>query len=108
MTVLQINQLRYLFFSIVFYYRYFDFDFYLALEAAQQDFRSKHFLKPEQRFIMALAMSSNATSKLVPALVPVDNVTHSGADPDAGSGAFLPPGSGIRIQNEFFPDPGSF
>jgi hypothetical protein len=26
-------------------------------------------------------------------------------DPDPGSGAFLPQGSGIR--NEFFPDPGS-
>jgi hypothetical protein len=24
-----------------------------------------------------------------------------------GSGAFLPPGSGIRIRDEFFPDPGS-
>jgi hypothetical protein len=29
------------------------------------------------------------------------------ADPDPGSGAFLPPGSGIRIRDEFFPDPGS-
>jgi hypothetical protein len=27
------------------------------------------------------------------------------ADPDPGSSAFLPPGSGIR--DEFFPDPGS-
>jgi hypothetical protein len=27
------------------------------------------------------------------------------ADPDPGSGAFLPPGSGIR--DEFLPDPGS-
>jgi hypothetical protein len=27
------------------------------------------------------------------------------ADPDPGSGTFLPPGSGIR--NRFFPDPGS-
>jgi hypothetical protein len=29
------------------------------------------------------------------------------ADLDPGSGAFLPPGSGIRIWDEFFPDPGS-
>jgi hypothetical protein len=29
------------------------------------------------------------------------------ADPDPGSGAFLPPVSGIRIRDEFFPDPGS-
>jgi hypothetical protein len=29
------------------------------------------------------------------------------ADPDPGSGAFLPPGSGIWIRDEFFPDPGS-
>jgi hypothetical protein len=28
-------------------------------------------------------------------------------DQDPGSGAFLPPGPGIRIQDEFFPDPGS-
>jgi hypothetical protein len=27
------------------------------------------------------------------------------ADPDPGSGAFLPPGSGIRIRDEVFPDP---
>jgi hypothetical protein len=26
------------------------------------------------------------------------------ADPDPGSGAFLPPGSGIRIRDGFFPD----
>jgi hypothetical protein len=32
----------------------------------------------------------------------------SGSDiRDRGSGAFLPPGSGIRILDEFFPDPGS-
>jgi hypothetical protein len=30
------------------------------------------------------------------------------ADPDMGSGAFLPPGSGISIREEFFLDPGSF
>jgi hypothetical protein len=31
------------------------------------------------------------------------------ADPDLGSRirCFLPPGSGIRIQDDFFPDPGS-
>jgi hypothetical protein len=29
------------------------------------------------------------------------------ADPDPGSGAFLPPGPGIRIRDEFFVDPGS-
>jgi hypothetical protein len=29
------------------------------------------------------------------------------ADTDPGSSAFLPPGAGIRIQDEFFPDPGS-
>jgi hypothetical protein len=29
------------------------------------------------------------------------------ADPDPGSGAFLAPGFGIRIRDEFFPDPGS-
>jgi hypothetical protein len=29
------------------------------------------------------------------------------ADPDPGSGAFLPQGSGIRIRDNFFPDPGS-
>jgi hypothetical protein len=34
-------------------------------------------------------------------------VWYSVADPDPGSGAFLPPGSGIRIRDEFFPDPGS-
>jgi hypothetical protein len=34
----------------------------------------------------------------------LDHVT-SVADPDPGSGAFLLPGSGIRIR--FFPDPGS-
>jgi hypothetical protein len=27
------------------------------------------------------------------------------SDADPGSGAFLPPGSGIRIRDEFFPDP---
>jgi hypothetical protein len=26
---------------------------------------------------------------------------------DPGSGAFLPPGSGMRIRDEFFPNPGS-
>jgi hypothetical protein len=35
------------------------------------------------------------------------NVATSVADPDPGSGAFLPPGSGIRIRDEIFPDPGS-
>jgi hypothetical protein len=29
------------------------------------------------------------------------------ADPDPGSGAFLPQGSGIRIRDDFFPDLGS-
>jgi hypothetical protein len=29
------------------------------------------------------------------------------ADPDPGSGVFLPPGSGIRIRDEFFQDLGS-
>jgi hypothetical protein len=33
--------------------------------------------------------------------------TNSVADPDPGSGAFLPPGSGIRIRDAFIPDPGS-
>jgi hypothetical protein len=36
------------------------------------------------------------------------NTESSVADPDPGSGAFLPPGSEIRIRDEFFPDPGSF
>jgi hypothetical protein len=35
-------------------------------------------------------------------------VLGSVADPDPGSGAFLPTGSGIRIRDEFFPDPGSW
>jgi hypothetical protein len=34
-------------------------------------------------------------------------IERSVVDPDPGSGAFLPPGSGIRIQYEFFPHPGS-
>jgi hypothetical protein len=34
-------------------------------------------------------------------------VSTSVADPDPGSGAFLPLGSMIRIQDDFFPDPGS-
>jgi hypothetical protein len=33
-------------------------------------------------------------------------VRGSVADPDPGSGAFLPPGSGIRIRDKFFPYPG--
>jgi hypothetical protein len=35
----------------------------------------------------------------------LNTVFSSVADPDPGSGAFLPQGSGIR--DEFFPDPGS-
>jgi hypothetical protein len=34
-------------------------------------------------------------------------ISVSVADPDPGSFAFLPPGSGIRIRDEFFPDLGS-
>jgi hypothetical protein len=34
-------------------------------------------------------------------------VVFSVVDPDPGSVAFLPPGSGIWIRDEFFPDPGS-
>jgi hypothetical protein len=36
----------------------------------------------------------------------VRSLLSSVADP--GSGAFLPPGSGIRVRDEFFPDPGFF
>jgi hypothetical protein len=34
-------------------------------------------------------------------------VIHSVVDLDPGSGAFLPQGYGIRIRDDFFPDPGS-
>jgi hypothetical protein len=37
----------------------------------------------------------------------VSEVTTKTSVADPGSGAFLPPGSGIRIRDEFFPDPGS-
>jgi hypothetical protein len=50
--------------------------------------------------VSTTTLSYSSAMYLPPYLI----VSGSVADPDPGSGAFLPPGSGIRIRDEFFPD----